>query len=164
MKLRRREKQQDRGGLVPYQKGGLSPLTELNRIRSEINRIFEDPFNFTLPSTTLFEGWEPSVDVYEDKDKITVKAELPGMKKEEIDVSLVGDTLTISGERKHEEEKREGETYRAERYFGRFQRSVPLSTAADPNKIEASYKDGVLTVTCPKSEAARPKQIEVKAS
>lgn len=151
--------------MVPFTRGGLlSPFTELSRIRSEINRFFEDPFAMTLPTTTLFEGWEPSVDVYEDKDKLTVKAELPGMKKEEIDVSLVGNTLTISGERKHEEERKEGEMYRAERYFGRFQRSIPLSTAADPSKIEASYKDGVLTVTCPKSEEFKAKQIPVKAS
>jgi len=144
--------------------GGPAPFTALNRIRNEIERIFEDPFGLTAPSTSFFEGWEPSVDVYEDKDKITVKAELPGMKKEDITVALDGDTLTISGERKHEEEHKDKETYRSERYFGRFQRSITLSQQVDPRKIQANYKDGVLTVTLPKSEEAKPKQIEVKTS
>jgi len=163
MKLLRREKQ-DRGALTPFTRGGLAPLTDLNRIRSEINRILEDPFSILAPSTALFEGWEPSVDIYEDKDKITVKAEVPGMKKEDIKVELVGNTLTISGERKFEEERKEGESYRAERYFGRFQRSITLSAIVDPNKIQASYKDGVLTVICPKSEEAKSKQIPVKTT
>jgi len=88
---------------------------------------------------------------------------LPGMKREDIDVALDGNTLTLSGERKQEEEKREGESYRSERYFGRFQRSITLPTEVQANKIEAAYKDGVLTVTLPKSEEAKPKQIPVKA-
>ena len=164
MKLLRRERQ-DRGALAPSNwGGGTPPFTALNRIRNEIERIFEDPFSLTAPSTSFFEGWEPSVDVYEDKDKITVKAELPGMKKEDITVALDGDTLTISGERKHEEEHKDKETYRSERYFGRFQRSITLSQQVDPRKIQANYKDGVLTVTLPKSEEAKPKQIEVKTS
>jgi HSP20 family protein len=111
----------------------------------------------------LFEGWAPPVDVYEDKDKITVRAELPGMKREDIELSVVGTTLTISGERKQEQETGQGETYRAERYWGRFQRIVTLPTPVEQNKIQASYKEGVLTVACPKSEEAKRKQIEIKA-
>jgi HSP20 family protein len=76
---------------------------------------------------------------------------------------LDGNTLTISGERKQEEEKNEGEGYRSERFFGRFQRSVTLPAAVQANKIEATYKDGVLTVMVPKSEEAKPKQIQVKS-
>jgi len=160
MKLSRREKQ-DRGALAPFNWGG--PWTQVSRLRNEINRLFEDPFSLLAPSTSFFEGWTPAVDVFEDKDKYVVKAELPGMKKEDIEVSLDGNTLTISGERKHEEEKKEGETYRSERFFGRFQRSVTLPAAVQANKIEASYKDGMLTVTLPKSEEAKPKQIQIKA-
>jgi len=85
------------------------------------------------------------------------------MKKEEIDVSVVGNTLSISGERNQEEKREEGESYRSERYFGRFQRSLTLSSQVDANKIQATYKDGVLTVTCPKAEEAKSKQIQVKA-
>jgi len=162
MKLARRERH-DRGALSPANQGGFSPFNEINRIRNEIFRIFEDPFGFVSQPSTLFEGWTPPVDVHEDKDKITVRAELPGMKKEDIEVTVVGDTLTISGERKQEEQKREGETYRSERYLGRFQRSITLPAEVDPNKIQATYKDGVLTVSLNKSEQAKRKQIEIKA-
>jgi len=161
MKLTRRERQ-ERGATTPYSRGGWP--TELSRIRNEINRIFEDPFALAWPSTSFYEGWAPPVDIYEDKDKYIVKAELPGMKKEDINVSLDGNTLSISGERKHEEEKREGESYRSERYFGRFQRSVTLPAVVQADKIEASYKEGVLSVHLPKSEEAKPKQIQVKTS
>jgi len=104
------------------------------------------------------------VDDFEDKDNVIVKAELPGMKKEDIEVTLAGDMLSISGERKEEKESKDAENYRSERYFGRFQRSVTLPHQVDPNKIQASYKDGILTVTLPKSEEAKRKQIEVKVS
>jgi len=126
--------------------------------------MFEMPFGMTTPGTSFFEGWEPSVDMYEDKDKITVRAELPGMKKEDISVSLNGDTLTLSGERKHEEEKKEGQTYRSERYFGRFQRSITLPHQVDGKRIQARYENGVLSIEAPKSEEAKPRQIEVKTS
>jgi len=161
MRLARRERQDRGGALAPSSSGG---LTNLNRIRSEINRLFEDPFSFLAPTTGFFEGWTPAVDVFEDRDKYVVTAELPGMKKEEIQVALDGNTLTISGERKQEQEKQEGDTYRAERFFGRFQRSLTLPAAVDASKIQASYKDGVLTITLSKSEEAKPKQIQVKTS
>ncbi|HLH55146.1 MAG TPA: Hsp20/alpha crystallin family protein [Verrucomicrobiae bacterium] len=161
MKLLRREKQ-DQGALAAPQ-SGFAPGLELNRLRREIDRLFEDPFSLLAPSTSFFQNWTPAVDIYEDNDKYIVKTELPGMKREDIDVALDGNTLTISGERKEEEEKRQGESYRSERYFGRFQRSITLPTEVQTNKIEAAYKDGVLTVTLPKSEEAKPKQIPVKA-
>ena len=162
MKLARRERH-ERGALAASNQGP-SPFNELNRIRNEIFRIFEDPFSLASSASTLFEGWTPPVDVYEDKDKITVRAELPGMKKDDIEVTVVGDTLTISGERKREEEKREGETYRSERYLGRFQRSITLPAEVDSNRIQATYKDGVLTVSLNRSEQAKRKQIEIKAA
>lgn len=163
MKLARRERQ-DRGALAPFTRGSGSPFNELSRIRNEIDRIFEDPFGLLAPTTGFFEGWAPPLDVYEDKDKYVVKAELPGMKRDEINVSLDGNTLTVSGERKEEQEKNEGDTYRAERYFGRFQRSITLPAAVDANKIQAAYNDGVLRVTLHKSEEAKPKHIQVKTS
>jgi len=136
----------------------------LNRLREEINRVFEEPFGALSQATGFFGGWSPSLDVYEDKDNVFVKAELPGMKKEDIDVSLTGDTLTISGQRKEAQETKDAENYRSERFFGRFQRSITLPHAVDPNKIQASYKDGILTVTCAKSEEAKRKQIDVNVS
>jgi HSP20 family protein len=161
MKLARREKSER--GLSPSQgQGQLSPFNELNRIRNQILRMFEDPFGMASTASSFFEGWNPAVDIYEDKDKVTVRAELPGMKKEDIDVTIVGDTLTLSGERKHEETQGEGENYRSERYLGRFQRSITLPTEVDPNKVEATYRDGLLSISLQKSEQARRKQIEIK--
>jgi HSP20 family protein len=159
-----RRERQDRGALAPSSGGGGASPPELNRIRNEINRIFEDPFSLLSASTSFFEGMEPRLDVYDDKDKITVKAELPGLKKEDIQVSLDGDTLTISGERLEEQEQKDRETYRSERYFGRFQRSITLSQKVDPKRIEANYNDGILTIVLPKTEEAKPKRIEVKTS
>ena len=165
MKLARRAQESGAGALSPFRSRQWSPFSELNRLREEIiNRVFEEPLGALAQSTGFFEGWTPSLDVYEDKDNIIVKAELPGMKKEDIDLSLTGETLTLSGVRKHEEEVKDQESYRAERFFGRFQRSVTLPQPVDPNKVQASYKDGILTISLPKSEEAKRKQIEVKVS
>jgi HSP20 family protein len=102
--------------------------------------------------------------LYEDKDNLVVKAELPGMKKEEIDISLHQGSLIISGERKVESQGDDSETSRSERFFGRFQRALELPKPVDPNRVTAVYKDGILTVTLPKTEESKPKQITVKAS
>ena len=136
----------------------VDPFEHLNRLRSEVTRLFESPFGNL---TQGFNTWSPAIDLFEDKDNVIVKAELPGMKKEEIDVSLHEGTLTISGERKSEREEKEGETYRSERFYGRFQRSVLLPGSVSVEKVSANYKDGVLTITMPKSEEAKPKQIQV---
>ena len=133
----------------------------LNRLRNEIDRLFENPW--AVEPTAAF-GWSPSVDVLDEKDKITVKAEIPGMKREDIDVSICENTLCICGERKEEQEYKEGQSYASERYFGRFERDIPLPSAVDANKVNASYKDGVLTVTVPKTEQAKRQQIEIKSS
>jgi HSP20 family protein len=101
------------------------------------------------------------LDVFEDKDQFLVKAEVPGMNKEEIDVSLHDGSLTISGERKSEHEKSEEGVYRSERYFGRFQRTVDLPSAVDVGRVKADYRDGILTVTLPKAEEAKPRKINV---
>jgi len=96
----------------------------------------------------LLVAWGPAVDVDEYKDNVFVKAELPGMKKDEIEVSMSGNMLNIAGQRKEEAEFKGAKSYRSERYFGRFQRSVRLPATVKARKIEAHYKDGVLTLTC----------------
>jgi len=151
--------------LIRFQTPELSnwtPFDRLSTLRAEMNRLFE----FSPPSrdTGLFSGWSPALNVYEDKESFVVTCELPGMKKEQIDISLHDGTLAISGERKHEHEASEGGAFRSERYFGRFQRSVALPALVDASRVVASYKDGVLTVQLPKSEQARPKHIEVSVS
>lgn len=107
-------------------------------------------------------AWLPPVEVYEKGDDVMVRAELPGMKKEDIDISVLGDTLTISGERKSQSEVKDEDYYRCEMNYGTFSRSVALPAAVDANKVEASYDNGVLEVKLPKAEEAKPKKIEVK--
>lgn len=133
----------------------------LDTLRNEINRLFETPLA-GCERSDVFNTWAPAVDLYEDKDNLVVTAELPGMKKEEIDISLHEGNLVIAGERKVEKQYGEKETQRTERFYGRFQRSIALPKAVDGSEVKAAYKDGVLTVTLPKSPEAKPKQIEVK--
>lgn len=131
----------------------------LSRLRDQFSQIFEQP-EFAL-TDLLSGGWLPAVDVLEDKDKLNVKAELPGFKREELDVTVHENNLILSGERKSDEERRDGEFYRSERFYGRFHRVIGLPSSVEVDKIQAKYNDGVLTVTLPKSEHARGKQIEV---
>jgi len=136
------------------------PFEQLSNLREEINRLFDVPDG---GRESEFFGWAPALDLYENKDSLVVKAELPGMKKEDIEISLHDGSLIISGERKGESEGEEGETSRSERFFGRFQRALELPKPVDPNQVKACYKDGVLTVTLPKTEESKPKQITVNA-
>jgi HSP20 family protein len=161
MKLVKRQPEKARP-MAPVSRA-FSPLWPMRRLQSEIDRLFEDPFAAWLnPNGPVVEAWMPAVDVMEEKNNILVKAELPGMKREEFEVYMDGENLIIAGERKTESEEKAAGAYRSERYFGSFHRSIPLPSAVDANKIEAVYKDGILTITCPKTEEAKRKRIEVK--
>lgn len=144
---------------------GWSGHGRLSSLRDEIDRLFEAPLSeLARSSQQLLSGWSPALDIYEEKDNFVVKAELPGMKKEEIEVSLHDGTLSISGERKAKDEHQDAEVYRAERFVGRFQRTVALPHSVASDKVKAQYRDGVLTITLPKTEEAKPKQIDVSVS
>ncbi len=150
--------------IVKWQRPTLTTWPSFGRLsdlRDEIDRLFESPLTELTRTSNLLSGWTPALDVYEDKDNYTVKAELPGMKKEDIEVSLHEGSLSISGERKSESKHEDAEVYRAERFFGRFQRTVSLPSAVAADKVKAAYKDGVLTITLPKTEEAKPKHIDV---
>lgn len=140
---------------------GLGRLTDL---RNEIDRLFEAPLADFARVSPLLSGWAPPLDMHEDKDNVYVKAELPGMKKEEIDLQLHERTLSISGERRDETRAEDGEVFRAERFVGKFQRTVLLPGPVDSTKVKAQYRDGILTVTLPKTEESKPKHIDVKVS
>lgn len=140
---------------------GFGRLTDL---RDDIDRLFESPLAEWARSSNLLSGWNPALDLYEDKDNLHVKVELPGMKREDIDVSLHEGSLSISGERKSEQKHEDAEVYRAERFFGRFQRTVTLPTPVAADEVKAQYKDGILTITLPKTEEAKPKHIDVNVS
>ena len=136
----------------------------LSNLRDELDSLFELPFwsNFGR-QTQLFSGWTPALDLYQNNDNLIAVVELPGMRKEDIEISLHDGMLTISGERKSgtpEGDKAE----RTERYIGKFRRSITLPTRVDANKVSATYKDGILTITLPKAEEAKPKQIQVNVS
>ena len=153
--------------LARWQRPELSTWTTAGRLsdlRDEIDRLFESPLAALARTSQLLSGWTPAVDLYEDADNFYVKAELPGMKKEEIDLSLHDGSLSISGERKTESEFGEAEAYRAERFFGRFQRTIALPAPIASDAVKAQYKDGILTVTLPKTEEAKPKQINVNVA
>jgi HSP20 family protein len=140
------------------------PARELSSLRDEIDRLFGSPLAWLEHDSQPFRGgWIPAIDVYEDKDHVFVRAEIPGMKKDEIDISLHEGVLGLSGERKLEKEYGEAETHRVERFAGRFQRSIWLPAPVDAAKVRATYKDGILAITLPKAEEAKPKQISVSA-
>jgi len=136
----------------------------LTDLRDEIDRLFDLPLMEMSRTSRLFSGWNPALDLYEEKDHLVVKVELPGMKREDIEVSLHEGSLSISGERKAEDKHQEADVYRTERFVGRFQRTVALPTPVASDKVKAQYKDGILTVTLPKTEEAKPKRIDVNVN
>jgi HSP20 family protein len=141
------------------------PFRELDRIQSEMNRLFEG-YNGTPERSggQLVQNsriWSPSVDVAETQSEIVLRAELPGMKQEEIDIELTGDTLTIRGERKFENEERKENFVRVERSYGRFQRSFTLGVPVQHDRVTATYRDGILEVHLPKSEETKPRKVMV---
>ena len=139
------------------------PFNEMVSLRDAVNRLFEDSFIRPGAWPLPFDGAGFSVpaDVIETKDNVIVKMSAPGVKPEDIDISVVGDTLTIKGETKSEEQFEEDSYLRKERRFGSFQRtfSLPASVASDKSKAE--FENGVLTLTLPKAEEAKPKSIKV---
>jgi len=151
--------------LIRWNRPGISywsPFQHLSTLREEIDRLFESPLaEMTRTSQQFLSGWMPAMDVHEDKDNLYVKAELPGMRKQDIDISIHDGVLSLAGERKEDEKYHQAEVCRAERFLGRFQRTFTLPTTVNPDKVKASYKDGILTVVLPKAETAKPKQIEV---
>jgi len=139
-------------------------LGRLSNLRDELDSLFELPFLSNVAGQTqLFSGWTPALDLYQSNDNVVAVAELPGMRKEDIEISLHEGMLTISGERSHERDPDE-KAERSERYVGKFRRSVTLPARVDASKVNATYKDGILTVTLPKAEEAKPRQIQVNVA
>ena len=143
---------------------GWPTLGRLSNLRDELDSLFELPFlsNFAN-QTQLFSGWTPALDLYQSNDNVVAVIELPGMRKEDIEISLHEGMLTISGERKQETGEN-GNAERSERYVGKFRRSISLPARVDASKVNATYKDGILTVTLPKAEEAKPRQIQVNVA
>ena len=151
--------------LIRYQTPNSAPWPALDRwsnLRDELNSFFDMPFWSGFGRTgQLFTGWSPALDLYESGDHFVAVVELPGMRKDVIDISLHDGTLTISGERKRESNDNGETAQRTERYVGTFRRSISLPTRVDASKVTATYQEGILKVTLPKAEEAKPKQIQV---
>lgn len=145
-----------------------NPMRDLVDFEREFNRMFnalESRFGITRnKEDEEYENavWMPLTDIYEDKDKYTLKIDLPGIKKDDVKISYVDGRLSISGERVQESEQKDAKWHRIERSFGKYYRSFNLPEHIQEDKINAEFKDGQLTVTVPKAEEAKPKEIEIK--
>jgi HSP20 family protein len=146
--------------IIRYRAPELASWSPFSRM-SSLRDLLDSAFQLASAAPNLTSGWAPPLDVFEDDSKVTVQVEMAGMKKEDFDISLQDDALTISGERKSESEKREGESFRSERFFGSFSRSITLPSLVKVDEVKATYEDGVLTITLPKAEEAKPKKIQV---
>ena len=136
--------------------------SDLFGIQREMNRLFDNVFRGSQDEEYSVSSWSPAVDIAEHDDAYVVKVELPGVNKDDVKITLESNVLTISGDKKQEKETKKENYHRVERSYGSFQRSFTLPSTIKSEKIDASYKDGVLLVSLPKAEEAKTKQIEVK--
>ncbi len=144
--------------VTPSTRPNLDPLS---RWQEEVERFFTAPLGGI--GSQFFNVWAPALDVYEDQDNLVVSLEVPGMKKDDFQIELHDGVLSIAGERRLEEKRKQAAGYRTERFSGRFQRSVALPKSVAGDQVKASYRDGILTVRLPIAAEARPKQIVVSA-
>ena len=137
------------------------PAREMMTLRDAMDRLFDDAFTRPL---SMRDGWSsPAIDMYQTDDEIVVKASLPGFKADDVQINITGDVLTLRGEMKHEEEKKEKAWHMREQRWGSFERSVALPTNVVADRANADFENGILTVTLPKAEEAKPRIISVKA-
>lgn len=138
------------------------PFRDLVTVQDEMNRFFENFLGRPLARTEWIEdAWSPSVDISETKDNLIIKAEIPGMKKDDIEISIHDSILTLKGEKKQEKEEKDINYHRIERSYGSFYRSFTLPTSVKADKVKATYKEGVLNITLPKTEEDKPKEIPI---
>ncbi len=141
-----------------------NPLNDMFNISKPTNYLFDDVFSplFRRDDSSLSQwSWHPTIDIFDNDDNIVIKAELPGINKKDIAIDVKNGVLTLQGERNFDNEVKEEKYYRRERAFGKFKRSFRLPLKVDPGKINANYKDGILTIDIPKPEEQKPKQITV---
>ena len=137
------------------------PFRELTSLQERMNQVFNDFFP-EMNETSLTASWfAPKTDVYEEDDRIVLDMELPGMREEDLNLTLEGNTITVSGERKMEKERKQDRYHRVERSYGTFSRTFSLPATVDQNAVEAKYENGVLHVSMIKRADARPRQITI---
>jgi HSP20 family protein len=142
-----------------------TPMGNLQSFQDEMNRMFNQFFRGGTGEEAGWgvRTWTPPVDLYETDDALILKAELPGVSKDDVSIEIHQNTLVLRGQRKHEAEVQQDRYHRVERAYGTFQRSFVLPTMVDQKKVQATYKDGVLELRLPKSEAAKPKRIAIQS-
>jgi len=139
-----------------------NPFSELRSMQEQMNRLLDLAWN-REPGEEMREGvWQPPVDIYEDAAQVVIKAELPGMDQQDIEVKIENNALILRGERRHDQEIQKENFHRIERFYGTFQRSFFLPQTVDQTKVSASCERGVLTITLPKKEETKPHQITVQ--
>ncbi len=137
------------------------PAREMMTLREAMDHLFDDAFTRPL---TLRDGWSvPAIDMYQTDDEIVVKASLPGFKTEEVQINITGEVLTLKGEARQAEEKKEKAWHMREQRWGTFERAVALPTEVVADKARAEFENGILTITLPKAEEVKPKVINIKA-
>lgn len=139
------------------------PFRELRSLQDEVNRVFSSSFNRGGDNELMRGAWSPSVDIYENKDQIVLEAELPGMRPEDVNISVENNVLTIHGERKFEKKDEQDNFHRVERSYGSFTRSFTLPPTVAADSADALFENGVLKLTLAKREEAKPRRIEIKA-
>ena len=137
------------------------PFRGVSTLQDQINRLFNDAFDRSSDEASLT-PWSPAVDIYETEQNLVVKADLPDIKPEQLDIRVENNILTIRGERQFEKKVAESNYLRVERAYGTFSRSFALANTVNTEAIQADYQNGVLTLTIPKREEAKPKQIKVR--
>ena len=142
-----------------------TPMGNLYAFQNEMNRMFNEFFHGSNNegANSKVSTWTPSVDIYETDDALVIKAELPGVSKDDVSVEVHQNTLTLRGQRKHEAEVEQDKYHRVERSYGTFQRSFVLPTMVDQEKVQATFKDGVLELHLPRLESAKPRRIAVNS-
>ena len=139
------------------------PFRELNAVQERMNRLFNDAYRAADDDVMRRGVWAPPVDIFDSgNQELTIKAELPGMKQDDIHITVENNTLTLRGEKTMDGDIKEECCHRIERTYGAFSRTFSLPTTVDTSKVAADYKDGVLTIKLPVREEAKPKQIQVR--
>jgi len=137
------------------------PMRDMMSLREAMDRLFDDAF--TRPISVSGVSGMPAIDMYQTNDDVIVKATLPGLKAEDVDITVTGETLTLRGEFKHEDEKKDTNYHIREQRSGSFERSILLPTDVKADKAKADFEDGILTITMPIAEEVKPKSIMIKA-
>jgi HSP20 family protein len=137
------------------------PMREMMTLREAMDRLFDDAFTRPLRFNGIASA--PAVDLYQTDDSVVVKATLPGLKAEDVDISVTGERLTLRGELKQENEQKGATYHMREQRYGAFERSIPLPTDVKTDKAKAEFEDGILTITLPIAEEVKPRSITIKA-